>query len=77
MPRKRDPQNAYRVRANIPTNSPDQLGTVILLIMKFSTPDFGPRVGIKHQQENKNWSRFLPLPLCGACPFVGTVVFVS
>ena len=22
------------------------------------------------------WSRFLPLPLCGACPFVGTVVFV-
>ena len=40
MPRKRDPQNAYRVRANIPTNSPDQLGTVILLIMKFSTPDF-------------------------------------
>ena len=43
MPRKRDPQNAYRVRANIPTNSPDQLGTVILLIMKFSTPDFGPR----------------------------------
>ena len=43
MPRKRDPQNAYRARANIPTNSPDQLGTVILLIMKFSTPDFGPR----------------------------------
>ena len=33
----------YTLRANIPTNTPDQLGTVILLIMKFSTPDFGPR----------------------------------
>ena len=40
------------------------------------TPEDNP-LGIKHQQENKNWSRFLPLPLCGACPFVGTVVFVS
>ena len=27
-------------------------------------------VGVQHI-----WSRFLPLPLCGACPFVGTVAF--
>ena len=36
--------NWHSLTSNTPTNSPDQLGTVILLIMKFSTPDFGPRV---------------------------------
>ena len=42
------PPNSHSLTSNTPTNSPDQLGTVILLIMKFSTPDFGPRAVVRY-----------------------------
>ena len=44
--------NCHSLTSNTPTNSPDQLGTVILLIMKFSTPDFGPRALLGHPSAN-------------------------